>query len=127
MRLTSLRNEALEVREADVEADAGVLLATKEVCPHSDLNSIPQSAIVQTFSHMLFSILAFRDRDAGNTNSRGKPVDDGIREDRHPHRGGREYNRAGRGRGGGRGREFRDGRDDRHNHGRPKYRLVATL
>lgn len=70
---------------------------------------------------------AFRDRAAGSINNRGKPTDDGLREDRHADRirggriqgnydgrGGRGGGRGGRGgRGGGRG-------DDRHSRGVPK-------
>ncbi|SLM41039.1 telomere and ribosome associated protein stm1 [Lasallia pustulata] len=69
---------------------------------------------------------AFRDRAAGSINNRGKPTDDGLREDRHADRirggriqgnydgrGGRGGGRGGRGgRGGGRG-------DDRHSRGVP--------
>jgi plasminogen activator inhibitor 1 RNA-binding protein len=55
--------------------------------------------------------LAYRDRNAGSSSNRGKPTDDGVRQDRHPHRateGGRGgRGRDGRGRGRGRG-------EDRH-------------
>jgi len=61
---------------------------------------------------------AFRDRNAGSANNRGKPTDDGLRQDRHSDRigGGRiqgTYDGRG-GRGGHGGRGGRGGRDDRH-------------
>ncbi|KAB2576841.1 Hyaluronan/mRNA-binding protein [Lasiodiplodia theobromae] len=49
---------------------------------------------------------AFRDRNAGSANNRGKPTDDGLRQDRHPNRL-RGEQRGGRG---GKGPR----RDDRH-------------
>ena len=59
---------------------------------------------------------AFREGNTGSQANRGKPVDDNIREDRHPRRGG-----AGRGgQRGGRGGTFREPRDDRHSRGVPK-------
>ena len=68
--------------------------------------------------------IAFRDREAGSMTNRGKPTDDGVREDRHSNqfrgnRGGYEGRggRGGRGARGGRG----GGRDDRHTRGPPKY------
>ena len=69
--------------------------------------------------------LAFRDREAGSMNNRGKSIDDGLRQDRHPNRleGGRDrgsYEGRG-GRGGRAGRGGRGVRDDRHNRGVPKY------
>jgi len=63
---------------------------------------------------------AFRDRAAGSVNNRGKPVDDGLRQDRHSDRlGGGRVQRGGAydgrgGRGGAGGRGGRGGRDDRH-------------
>jgi plasminogen activator inhibitor 1 RNA-binding protein len=61
---------------------------------------------------------AFRDRNAGSANNRGKNTDDGLRYDRHPDRlgGGRTQGKYdGRGARGGRGgRGGRGNRDDRH-------------
>jgi len=58
-------------------------------------------------------------------NNRGKPMDDGLRQDRHRDRieGGRiQNNYDGRGgRGGRAGRGGRGNRDDRHTRGPPKY------
>jgi len=56
-------------------------------------------------------------------NNRGKPTDDGLREDRHPDRigGGRGYEgRGDRGSRGGRG-GGRGNRSDRHSRGLPQY------
>ncbi|KAL6713347.1 hypothetical protein ACLMJK_008812 [Lecanora helva] len=64
---------------------------------------------------------AFRDREAGSVNNRGKPTDDGLRQDRHSNQiqGGRiQGNYDGRGgRGGRSGRGNRGNRDDRHTRG----------
>ena len=74
---------------------------------------------------MLTCHLAFRDREVGSINNRGKLTDDGVRQDRHSNRieGGRiqgNYDgRGGRGVRGGRG--GRGNRDDRHNRGPPQY------
>ncbi|KAI9656614.1 MAG: hypothetical protein M1821_004821 [Bathelium mastoideum] len=65
---------------------------------------------------------AFRDRDAGRSNNRSRPADDGLRQDRHPDRlrepnahrdidGRPRGSRGGRGYG---GRGTRTARDDRH-------------
>ena len=65
--------------------------------------------------------LAFRDRGAGSYNNRGKPTEDGPRQDRHqdrPGAGGREG--YGRGRGGRGGRGDRGNRGDRHSRGFPQ-------
>ena len=81
---------------------------------------------------------AFRDRDAGSTSNRGKPTDDGNREDRQSNqsRGGRgQGNYEGRGGRGGRGgRSGRGGgraggnvRDDRHTRGYQKYLLPLSF
>jgi len=52
---------------------------------------------------------AFRDRNAGSANNRGKPTDDAVRQDRHPrHIGGERGGRGGRGGG---------GKFDRHSRG----------
>ena len=68
---------------------------------------------------------ALRDREAGSMNNRDKPINDGLRQDRHPNRieGGRDrdsYDGRG-GRGGRAGRGGRGNRDDRHTRGLPKY------
>lgn len=76
---------------------------------------------------------AFRDREAGSVNNRGKPTDDGLRQDRHRDRieGGRNQgNHDGRGGRGGRGGGSRGGRgarDDRHTRGPPKYAFASPL
>ena len=73
------------------------------------------------------SFLAFRDRDAGSANNRGKPIDDGQRSDRHSHQdrgpGGRGRDYEPRGERGGRGnaRGGRGAPGDRHTRGLPKY------
>ena len=74
---------------------------------------------------VLTSSPALRDREAGSTNNRDKPTDDGLRQDRHANRieGGRDrgsYDGRG-GRGGRAGRGGRGNRDDRHTRGVPKY------
>lgn len=70
--------------------------------------------------------VAFRDRNAGSMNNRGKLPDDSVREDRHA--GGRYQGandgsyrgeRGGRGGRGGRGRGDRGG-GDRHSRGLPQ-------
>ena len=57
---------------------------------------------------------AYRDRNVGRDSNRDKPIDDSIRDDRHPRRGGGP-------RRGGRGATLKENRDDRRSHGRPKY------
>ena len=113
--------------------DGGVgLRAVSRVC----LNSIITSTLFMIFVRFIlrecwgcFFVAnpphtAFRDRDAGAMSNRGKPTDDGNREDRHSNqaRGGRGgfEGRGGRGARGGRGGRG-GGRDDRHNRGPPKY------
>ncbi|KAK4985256.1 hypothetical protein LTR66_008235, partial [Elasticomyces elasticus] len=67
---------------------------------------------------------AARDRNAGSVNNRNRPVDDGLRQDRHPDRlrqpnEHRDAGSRGRGSRGGRGfsgRGTRTARDDRHDH-----------
>ena len=76
---------------------------------------------------LLTTYPAFRDREAGSVNNRDKPIEDGLRQDRHANRieGGRDRaSYEGRGSRGGRaGRGGRSGRDDRHSRGVPKYLL----
>jgi len=63
---------------------------------------------------------AFRDRTAGSSNNRGKPIDDGLRQDRHANRAGGDRAQGtyeGRGRGGRGGRGRGAPRDDRHSKG----------
>ena len=62
---------------------------------------------------------AFRDRNAGSVSNRGKPTDDGLRDDRH--RGGRNAGFEGRGGRAGRGDRGPRRGGDRHTRGPPKY------
>ncbi|GAB7353075.1 hypothetical protein MBLNU459_g3623t1 [Dothideomycetes sp. NU459] len=59
---------------------------------------------------------AIRDKNAGSSNNRSKPVDDGVRQDRHSNRTRGEGEGRGRGSRGGRGGRggARGPRDDRH-------------
>ncbi|KAL9135840.1 MAG: hypothetical protein Q9175_002960 [Cornicularia normoerica] len=73
---------------------------------------------------------ALRDREAGSMNNRDKPINDGLRQDRHPNRieGGRDrdsYDGRG-GRGGRAGRGGRGNRDDRHTRGLPNDHVKQT-
>ena len=64
---------------------------------------------------------AFHDREAGSAANRNR---DYVGQTDRPYRGGRGDRPP---RGIRRGREFRDNRDDRHSHGRPKLDLPILI
>jgi len=122
-----------------VVGDVEMHPATKEVCQQNflgvaDVKDCFIYWIMIKAHHVRLTLHpAFRDREAGSVNNRGKPTDEGLRQDRHHDRteGGRnQANHDGRGGRGGRGgssRGSRGARDDRHTRGLPKYASLFTL
>ena len=116
-----------EELQAESVGDVGdvveALQATMEVCRTSQLQFV-QIAIQHTPQHLLMVIqsIAFRDREAGSVNNRGKPTDDGLRADRHSDRigGGRSQGEGRGGRRGDRGGRGGRGGGDRHTRGLPQ-------